>query len=235
LTDWIYRVETNGRPHGCQEDGTLNIAYADPPYLGKCALYHHEHGTDNLCWDDPETHAGLIHRLGRDYPDGWALSLSATTLRVMLAYCPDDARIGVWVKPFASFKPNVTPAYAWEPVIFRGGRRRGRDEWSGRDWVSAMPPVFSGEARGVPGMKPEAFCFWLFDDLFGLRWDDEFVDLFHGSGAVGAAWQRYRRQRRLFDPQGTGNIPEAPSDQPGLTAAACDQGSGNDGRPERAR
>ena len=104
-----------------------------------------------------------------------------------------------WVKPFAAFRPNVTPAYAWEPVIFRGGNRRTRDEWSGRDWVAAMPPVFQGRRSGpsIPGMKPEQFCFWLFNDLLGVRDDDELVDLFPGSGAVGRARDSWRRQRRF--------------------------------------
>ena len=113
--------------------------------------------------------------------------------------CPDGVRVGAWVKPFASFRPNVTPSFAWEPVLFMGGRRRKRNEWSGRDWVSAMPPVFAGKGqRGVPGMKPEAFCFWVFDDLLGLRVGDDLVDLYHGSGAVKEAWERYQRQTRLI-------------------------------------
>ena len=175
----------------------MRMAYADPPYVGSCKMYQHEHGIDGRCWDDPLTHAALITRLLVDFPDGWALSLGSPSLRTLLNYCPEDVRVGVWVKPFASFRPNVTPAYAWEPVIFRGGRRRTRDEWSGRDWVSAMPPVFSGESRGVPGMKPEAFCWWLFNDLLGLRAGDQFVDLFPGSGAVSRAWTSYERQLRL--------------------------------------
>jgi len=156
-------------------------------------MYDHHH-PDGLCWDDEDTHAALIQRLCREFQDGWALSCSSASLRTMLNHCPDDIRVAAWVKPFAAFRPNVTPAFAWEPVIFTGGRRRTRDEWSGRDWVSAMPPVFSGEARGVPGMKPEAFCWWLMADVFGLQIDDEFVDLFPGSGVVGRIWDRFRRQ-----------------------------------------
>lgn len=177
----------------------MRVAYADPPYFGCCKMYGHEHGEDGCCWDDEATHAALIQRLCREFPDGWALSGTSGTLRMLLDHCPDEGvRIGVWIKPFASFRPNVTPAYAWEPVIFTGGRRRTRDEWSGRDWVSAMPPVFSGEARGVPGMKPETFCYWVFNDLLGLRAGDECVDLYPGSGAVAKAWERYQRQGKLF-------------------------------------
>jgi hypothetical protein len=169
----------------------MRCAYADPPYVGQSRKHY---GGAEV------NHALLIAHLVNDFPDGWALSCSTPSLRQLLPLCPEAARVGVWVKPFVSFKVNVTPAYAWEPVVFMGGRKRSRDEWSGRDWVAAMPPVFSGECRdGVPGMKPEVFCWWLFDDVLGLRSDDEFVDLFPGSGAVARAWERYQRQRKLFE------------------------------------
>lgn len=38
-----------------------------------------------------------------------------------------------------------------------------------------------------------AFCIWIFD-LLGARPTDEFVDIFPGSGAVGAAWHDFSRQ-----------------------------------------
>lgn len=180
----------------------MKVAYADPPYLGCCAIYGHEHGESGDCWDLETTHFRLMQRLHDEFPDGWALSATSASLPTLLswhAWSWSGLRIGAWVKPFAAFKPNVTPAYAWEPVLFTGGRRRSREEWSGRDWLSAMPPVFSGEARGVPGMKPEAFCWWIFDDLLGLWADDDLVDLFPGSGAVSRAWERYQRQGKLFD------------------------------------
>jgi hypothetical protein len=165
----------------------MKIAYADPPYLGCCALYGHEHGHSGRCWDDLATHERLIDGLCDAYPDGWALSLSAPSLRQLLPLCPVDVRVSPWVKPFAVFKPNVNPAYAWEPVIWRGGRaKRGREEPTVRDWFSGNITL----KRGLTGAKPEQFCFWLFD-LLGLRADDEFVDIYHGSGAVARAWQRY--------------------------------------------
>lgn len=175
----------------------MRFAYADPPYLGMGRMYLKYH-PDALEWDRVEKHAELICRLVEEFPDGWAMSASAPSLRQLLPLCPEGVRIASWVKPFAAFRPNVTPAYAWEPVIFRGGNRKTRDEWSGRDWVSAMPPVFSGENRdGIKGMKPAIFCFWLFDDLLGIREGDELVDLFPGSGAVGRALDSWRRQRRI--------------------------------------
>lgn len=110
--------------------------------------------------------------------------------------CPRAIRIGAWVKPFAAFTPDRVPLYAWEPVLFTGGRQE-RNRWIGRDWVSAMPAVFRGKSSGVPGMKPEAFCWWLFDDLLGLNADDVLIDLYPGSGIVTDTWQRFQRQRTL--------------------------------------
>ena len=171
----------------------ITVAYADPPYLGCCGLYQHHH-PDGRCWDDPETHRLLIERLVAEYPDGWAMSLTSSSLRRILPLCPEDVRVGSWVKPFASFKPNITPAYAWEPVIWRGGHpktyRNGGT--TVRDWVSEPMSM----RRGTYGAKPLRFCFWLFEVL-GLDADDTLVDLFPGSGAVTAAWGAW--QRRLRD------------------------------------
>src|SRR5687768_15067918 len=99
----------------------VRFAFADPPYLG-CGSYYKEHHADALAWNDPETHRALIERLSAEYPDGWVMCLSSPSLRTILPMCPDDSRVASWVKPFASFKAGVNPAYAWEPVIFRGGR-----------------------------------------------------------------------------------------------------------------
>lgn len=172
----------------------MNIAYADPPYLGCCALYSHEHGTDGGCWDDVGTHQALIARLVDEYPDGWALSLSSPSLRQLLPLCPADVRVSPWTKPFAVFKPNVNPAYAWEPVIWRGGRKkRGREEPTVRDWCSVNITL----KKGLTGAKPEGFVLWLFD-LMGLQGHDTVTDIFPGTGVVGRTWERYKRQGKLF-------------------------------------
>jgi hypothetical protein len=97
--------------------------------------------------------------------------------------CPDDARVAAWVKPFAIFKPNVNPAYAWEPVIFRGGRRGDRSRATVRDWVSANITL----KKGLTGAKPEAFSLWVLD-LLGWENGDEMHDLFPGTGLVQKAW-----------------------------------------------
>ena len=177
--------------------GPMKFAYADPPYLrwGK-RHYGHQH-EDAAHWDSVETHAALITRLHGGYPDGWAVSLHAPALETYLEICcaivgKDRVRVGSWVKPFASFKPNVNPGYCWEPVIFFGGRTLGSDFPTVRDYVSANITL----QRGTKGAKPEAFCNWLFQ-MLGMRPDDELTDLFPGSGAVTRAWEKWRAQGSL--------------------------------------
>jgi hypothetical protein len=169
----------------------MRFAFADPPYLGCCGLYDHEHHGGG-CWDDLATHAHLIERLSSEFPDGWAMSLHEPSLRRILPLCPDDARVAPWVKPFASFKPNVNPAYAWEPVIFRGGRDFTREQPTVRDWHPANITL----QRGLTGVKPDSFSYWLFD-LLNMQSGDEFVDLFPGSGAVTRAWNAWRAQTKI--------------------------------------
>lgn len=166
----------------------MKAAYADPPYLGLAEKFYGHLHPDAAAFDRPETHQRLIDRLCDEY-DCWAMSLHSPALRTILPMCPDDARVMAWTKPFASFKPGVGVAYAWEPVIVRGGRRRAREQQTVRDYC-AVPITLK---RGFCGAKPEAFCFWLFEVL-NLRQDDEFHDLFPGSGAVSRAWDGWRNR-----------------------------------------
>lgn len=178
---------------------SMTFAYADPPYLGNCDKYGHEHGADGRCWDDVATHAALLECLQMQYPDGWALSLSVPSLRVLLPLAPVDARLAVWVKTFSAFKRNVRPAYAWEPVLFRGGRNpgngyphpppvRGAKQITPKDFI-AEPITLR---RGLTGAKPERFCRWVLD-LLNVQPGDVVVDLFPGTGAMTrAAEQRTR-------------------------------------------
>ena len=157
----------------------MRIAYADPPYPGQAEKHY---GDDPRCAE--VDHAELIARLDRDY-DGWALSSGAdlAAMRLVVPLLPDGVRVCPWVKPFASFKPNVTLAYAWEPIYVKPARRRGRDLPTVRDWVSANITL----KRGLSGVKPDPVCFWLFEAL-GMERGDDFDDLFLGSGAVTEAW-----------------------------------------------
>ena len=160
----------------------MRFAYADPPYIGQAQKHYGCAEVD---------HRELLCQL--EAYDGWALSLSSPTLKEILNLCPDGVRVGAWVKPFASFKANVNPGYAWEPVVFWGGRRLGRDIPTVVDWVSANITL----ETGTHGAKPESFCFWIFQ-MLGMQLGDEFDDLFVGSGAVTNAWQRWCSQMVLL-------------------------------------
>lgn len=173
----------------------MRFAYADPPYLGCGKRYYAKHHAQAADCDKPAWHAALIERLCREYPEGWALSASTKSLRVLLPMCPEDARVGAWVKPYTPFVAKVLPAYAWEPVIFCGGRKRtlASGVWV-RDWVSASWKP----GLGIIGAKPRDFCLWLFE-LLGAQPDDHLDDLFPGSGGVSAAWADFCGAKREAD------------------------------------
>lgn len=169
----------------------MKWAYADPPYVGQ-ARKHYAH--DPQCAE--VDHAALFDRL-RHY-DAWALSAGANlaSLRVIVPLLPDDARIAAWVKPFASFKPGVDPAYTWELVAFKTARCWARDQATVRDHLAENITL----RKGLCGAKPRAFCFWLFG-LLGATPDDDFDDLYPGTGIVAACWHEYctqPTQQRLF-------------------------------------
>ncbi len=160
----------------------MRVAYADPPYPGCANLYPEKREV---------SHPNLIAEL-KNY-EAWALSTSSVALRDVLPLCPPTVRVMAWVKPFASFKPGVTVAYAWEPVIVQGGRKRPRTKPTVRDWVSAGITL----KRGLVGVKPDTVSFWLFEVL-GMEPTDELVDLFPGSGAVTRAWEVWCAQGSLL-------------------------------------
>lgn len=156
----------------------MRFAYADPPYIGCANRYPEKREVD---------HAELITSLVTDFPDGWALSSSSPGLKKILPMCPDGARIMAWVKPFAVFKPNVGVAYAWEPIIVVGGRKRTREQPTIRDWHSAVITL----KKGLVGAKPESFCRWLLD-VFNYQNGDEIVDLFPGTKIMGSVAKQLR-------------------------------------------
>lgn len=165
----------------------IRLAYADPPYLGCCNKYDHGHGAggdrpfDGLCWDEPETHRLLFAYLDEHY-DGWAYSMTSTTLAQLLPMVP-HARVAAWVKPFASFKKNVRICYAWEPVLFVPGRREQQEGVPyGRDFIAERITM----QRGFTGTKPERVCRWVLD-LLGYVEGDEVDDLFSGTNPMARA------------------------------------------------
>lgn len=167
----------------------MRFAYADPPYLGLAAKFYGDLHPEAAEYDRPEKHQELIDRLSAEF-DGWAMSLHSPSLREILPMCPPDVRVAAWTKPFASYKKGVNPGYAWEPVIFRGARRRTDGTETTIPDYCAVPITLM---RGFQGAKPERFVHWMLA-LLGVRADDEFVDLFPGSGAVQRAWESWRNQ-----------------------------------------
>ena len=157
----------------------MRFAYADPPYLGLAVAFYGDRHPEAAVYDTVEGHRNLIERLCAEYPDGWAMSLHEPALRTILNLCPPDVRVMPWVKPFASFKPGVGVAYAWEPVIVRGGRKRTRTQRTVRDWVAANITM----RKGFPGAKPADFTQWVLDVL-NAQPGDTVDDLFPGSGMV---------------------------------------------------
>ena len=163
---------------------TVRFAYADPPYIGQ-AKRHYSH--DPKCAE--VDHQQLIRELG--HFDGWALSASSPSLAQILPYLPEGYRIAVWCKSFCAFKRNVRPAYAWEPVIFWGGRnpmsghRALIPEKNGKQ---TTPKDFIVEPitlkKGLVGAKPEKVCFWILS-LLNVQQGDTVVDLYPGTGIMG--------------------------------------------------
>lgn len=163
---------------------SIALAYADPPYLGCCKLYDHQHhGSpgkpwDGLCWDNLTTHQLLLDYLDTYY-DGWAYSMTSTSLARVLSVAP-DCRIAAWVKPFAAFKRNVRIAYTWEPVLFVPGRDSSKDGAPvGRDHIAESITL----RKGFTGTKPEKVCRWILDQI-GYVAGDRVDDLFPGLGVM---------------------------------------------------
>jgi len=172
----------------------MKFAYADPPYLGQGQRHYGKHHPLAHEWDSIERHARLIEELQRDFPDGWAMSASSPSLRHLLPLCPDDIRIGAWVKSFCAFKKGVRPCYAWEPVIFRGGRNKnprapekGGKQTTPKDFLITESEVVVEPItlrKGLTGAKPIKVCRWILD-LLNVQPGDEVIDLFPGTGVMG--------------------------------------------------
>lgn len=160
----------------------MKFAYADPPYIGQAKRHYNCPEVD---------HGQLLERLCDEFPDGWALSASSPSLRTILFLCPDDVRIAAWCKSFCAFKRGVRPAYAWEPVIYRGGRNPvngHKAKIPPKNGKQCTPKDFIVEPitlkKGLVGAKPEKVCQWVLD-LLGVQLGDEVVDLFPGTGVMG--------------------------------------------------
>src|SRR5690606_11429402 len=111
-------------------------------------------------WDDKAAHFDLIARLADEYPDGWALSCNPRDLVWLLPACPGDVRVAAWCKTWHQIRPT-TVQFAWEPVIFRGGRKDNKRSPMVRDWMACAVT----RQRGLTGAKPDQFNQWVLDNL----------------------------------------------------------------------
>lgn len=167
----------------------MNVAYADPPYPGLAK----KHYADHEDYAGEVDHRELLADLCRF--DAWVLHTGSVTLSYILGLCPPDVRVGAWVKTFAVLKPRVNPAYAWEPVIFYGGRNDpSREAPTVVDWI-AHPITLR---KGLTGAKPPAVIEWAFR-MLGLNGEDALVDLFPGTGIVSRTWESFSRQLSIPD------------------------------------
>jgi hypothetical protein len=180
----------------------MRFAYADPPYLGR-AEYYRAHHPDAMSWNAPETHRALIDRLQAEFPDGWVMSLSERSLRTILPMCPAEARVGAWMTDRPRFAGKaVAVRKHFEPVIFMGGRPYRAADFivTAQQRLPAGQPRYAMVKQDIRagkiflGRKPTAFAMWVFD-LLGLTGEDEFVDLFPGSGSIGAAYSEWLSAR----------------------------------------
>lgn len=202
----------------------MRFGYADPPYPGQSLKHYGDHpdyagevdhralvdqlrGYDGWLLHTSANTLQYVLRLLGDAEqftmegNGWQVCHECggvdTTARPTTRYTPGGIRIFSWVKPFAAFKRNVSPAYAWEPVIVKPLRKGEPNQRAGsdvmRDWLAESITL----KRGLTGAKPERVCFWLFEAC-GLRPDDELVDLFPGSGAVTEVWNRWCAEPSLL-------------------------------------
>lgn len=163
----------------------MRFAYADPPYLGQSKKHYGNHPD----FAGEVDHFDLINRLCKHW-DGWALSLSVKSLQEVLGQCPEDVITLAWFKPIAPPLGDHR-RYNWEPVIVRPLRRYGPG-YAPLACI-ASPPQFTFRERPaehVIGEKPESFVHWMLASA-GVTKDDDFSDLYPGSGAVTRAWETY--------------------------------------------
>jgi hypothetical protein len=169
----------------------VRLAYADPPYPGQAKRLYGNHPD----FAGEVDHAELVLRL--DTFDGWALSTNAVSLQYVLGLCPQGVRIASWqVQNSAPPGSRGTWWWSWEALILKPARAPVVPT---RDYLSS--PTLGGFMGGrITGEKPVGFCEWLFA-LIGAEQDDDFTDLFPGSGAVTEAWSRWSTQMNLNPPR----------------------------------
>jgi hypothetical protein len=142
-----------------------------------------DHHADASEWDDPARHRLLLEQLMDEF-DGWAI---ATPMDGVECYrpLPIPCRVMVWYRRNAQRGDyciaNVTEAVIVYPPV--GRRAKGSAGPTGQvvDLLDEPAPI-----GGFAGMKPARWTRWVLDAM-SHQPDDEVVDLFPGSGSVGAA------------------------------------------------
>lgn len=105
----------------------------------------------------------------------------------------DETLYEFWVIDLSAAVVAGGPCYAWEPIIFRGGRNpmngykhapppKGGKQNTPKDFL--VEPITM--KKGLTGAKPAKFCAWILDLLNFQHGEDELHDLFPGTGAMGA-------------------------------------------------
>lgn len=164
----------------------MKFAYADPPYFGMGKKMYGSLHPEASRWDDQQSHLELVKTLADEFPDGWALSCNPRDLHWMLPACPSTVRVAAWVKTFHQIRPTPVQ-YAWEPVIFHGGRT-DRKTHGLRDWLACPVRMKSG----LQGSKPQPFCTWVLDLLGYDATLDTITELFPGTGLLSSTAQQTR-------------------------------------------
>jgi len=164
----------------------MKFAYADPPYLGMGKRMYGPLHAEAGIWDSTQSHIELLRLLEVEYPDGWAFSCNPAQLGLFLQHVPDDVRVAAWCKTFFQIR-KTTVQYAWEPVLFRGGRTNPQRPMV-RDWLTCARAM----KKGVPGAKPHQFNRWILDLLAFDPELDTLDDLFPGSGGMSKAINEMR-------------------------------------------
>jgi hypothetical protein len=161
------------------------LAYADPPYFGNGRKHYKNLHEEAAKWDSIEAHIELLQELDGKY-DGWAMSATSTSIKLLAPHLPESARIAAWVKPFASWKPTQRIQFTWEPVFFKSARPKGgKHIKSVRDHISANIAM----RKGLPGAKPDAFCDWILE-ILGYEIGDAVEDLFPGTESLQKAIEK---------------------------------------------
>lgn len=185
----------------------MRLAIADPPYLGRAALWYGgkgrskqgtvgraagrgdlaaEYHPDAARFDDPQAHWELMAWMRKHY-DGWALAASGKTVGHLLPYAYQcDGRLAIWHVTNA-IPDGARVRNTWEAVIYKppDGRRATGTGMRVTDHLSAAHPV-----SGFVGSKPRQWTEWVLDMLGYDPTTDVVEDLFRGSGAVSAPTAR---------------------------------------------